>query len=310
MTIYLDMRQSNFLRDLCGARQILRFLLVLLLLLFTSQAVNAAEEDNSITNETLTGGIIHGEGYYLPKSTLIPVTLRTPVDSRINSVGDMVTAQTTEPLMMGAHVVVPARSFLHGHITELKAPGKFHKAPQLSIHFDSLSLPGSTGQRRTVSLDASINASEVLKKAERVNDGATYKSRAKKYGAAGAVVGALALHGVTRSLPQFQVIGVTALSEYGFLAAGALGGALIATSLISKDDVRMEPGTELTVVVDASTLENFAEFHPLSNENIKDLSPEDAYDKFGTIKSEPLAAISGDKVSKNIPEETNPLTSL
>lgn len=278
-----------------------KFLRVLFLVLMFTVSLEpgfAAEEDTSINNDTLTGGIIRADGYFLPKATRIPVTLRTPVDTRVNSVGDMVTAQTTEPLMIGGHVLVPARSFLQGHITELKGPGRFHKAPKLSIQFDTLSLPGSTGERRSVNLTASINASEVLKQAERVNDGANYKSRAKKYGAAGAAVGALALHGATRSIPQFQVMGVTALSQFGYLAGGAIGGALIASSLITKDDLRMEPGTELTVVVDASTLETFAQDHHLSQENIKDLSPEQAYDSYAKMESEPLSALSEDKIEK------------
>jgi hypothetical protein len=279
--------------------KILRVLILLLVFLITSQpAYSAADEDTSITNETLTGGIIREEGYYLPKATQIPVTLRTPIDSRVNSIGDMITAQTTEALMIGGHVVVPARTFLHGHITQLERPGRFHRAPKLDISFDTLSLPGSTGKRRTVNLVASVNTAEVLKNADRVNDGATYKSKAKKYGAAGAAIGALALHGATRSVPPFQVMGVTALSQFGYLAGGAVGGALIASSLIKKDDVRMEPGTEFIVTVDASTLDNFQEQHPLSNDNLKKLSPEDAYDTYGTIKSEPLSALQGDKLEK------------
>jgi hypothetical protein len=276
--------------------KILRVLFILVTVLLTSlPAQAAAEEDTSINNETLTGGIVTNEGYYLPKSTRIPVTLRTPIDTRVNNVGDMITAQTTQDLVIGGHVVVPARSFLHGHITELQAPGRFHKAPKLNISFDSLSLPGSTGKRKSVNLFASINAAEVLKKAEAVNDGASYKSKAKKYGAAGAAIGALALHGATRGVPQFQIMGITALSQFGYLAGGAIGGALIASSLITKDDVRMEPGTELVVMVDATTMDNFEEFHPLSQDNLKDLGPEDAYDTFGTIKSEPLADLTDKK---------------
>jgi hypothetical protein len=279
--------------------KILRVLFLLLAFVITSQpAYSAKDEDSSINNETLTGGIIREEGYYLPKSTHIPVTLRTPIDSRTNNIGDMITAQTTEPLMIGGYVVVPARTFLHGHITQLERPGRFHRAPKLDISFDTLSLPGSTGKRRTVNLVASVNTIEVLKNAERVNNGATYKSKLKTRGVAGAAIGALALHGVTRGVPEFKIMGVTALSQFGYLAGGAIGGALIASSLITKDDVRMEPGTEFIVTVDASTLENFAEFHPLSNDNLKKLSPEEAYDTYGTIKSEPLSALMDKKLQK------------
>ena len=270
--------------------RVLSLVLVIILCLPVS-AADKKEEDTSISNETLTGGIVHADGYYLPKSTLVPVTLRTPIDTRVNNVGDMVTAQTTEDLMIGGHVVVPARSFLHGHITKLSRPGRFNKAANLDLKFDTLSLPGDQGKRRTVNLQASVNTKQVLKKAERVNDGSTYKSRFKKAGALGAAVGGLAVHGATRMLPEYTVFGNTMLSSMGYFVGGALGGAYIASNLIKKDDVRMEPGTELIVTVDATTMEHFEQHHPLSNDNLKDLSPEEAYDTYGTIKSEPLSAL-------------------
>ena len=113
----------------------------------------------------------------------------------------------------------------------------------------------------------------------------------KKAGALGAAVGGLAVHGATRMLPEYTVFGNTMLSGMGYFVGGALGGAYIASNLIKKDDVRMEPGTELIVTVDATTMEHFEQFHPLSNDNLKDLSPEEAYDTYGTIKSEPLSAL-------------------
>lgn len=212
----------------------------------------------------------------------------------------MVTAQTTEDIFVGGHILVPARSFLHGHISELQGPGRFHKAPKVNLVFDSLSLPGSSGQRRRVNISASVNATEVLKKAERVNDASVYKSKVKKYGAAGGLAGGLAVHAATRMIPEYTVFGNTMLSSMGYFAGGALAGAFIASSLISKDDVRMEPGTEFVVTVDRSTMENFQEFHPLSQDNLKNLSPEEAYDTYGIIKSEPLSALDGsaDKLNK------------
>ncbi len=279
---------------------LLRVLFLLVIFIMTSLPAYAEEEDTSVNNETLTGGIIREEGYFLPKATRIPVTLRTPIDSRVSNIGDMVTAQTTEDIFVGGHILVPARSFLHGHITELKGPGRFHKAPTVNLTFDSLSLPGSTGKRRRVNISANVNAVEILKKAERVNQGAVYKSKVKKYGAAGAAVGGIAVHAATRMIPEYTIFGNTMLSSMGYFAGGALAGAFVASSLIKKDDVRLEPGSEFIVTVDRSTMENFKEFHPLSQDNLKDLSPEDAYDTYGTIQSEPLSAIDGseDKLNK------------
>lgn len=262
-------------------------ILFLLFLILVKPALAKEEDDKSINNETLTGGIVANEGYYLAKSTKIPVTLRTPIDTRINSIGDLVTAQTTEPMMIGAHELVPARSFLHGYITHIEGPGRFHKAPSVNISFDTLSLPGTSGKRRKVHLVAEVNPEEVLKQAERVNDGATYKKRLRTYGTAGAAVGALALHGATRNVPSFSVIGITALSDFAYLAGGAIGGAAIAAAVLKKDDIRLEPGTELVVTVNSSTMDNFAQEHPLSNDNIKKLSPEEAYDAYMKLKAEP-----------------------
>ena len=116
----------------------------------------------------------------------------------------------------------------------------------------------------------------------------------------GATGGALALHSVAGSVPSFTVIGITALSDYIYLGAGAIGGAMLAKSFLKKDDLRLEPGPELVVMLDDTTMDAFEAYHPLSHNHTKDLAPEDAYDKFGEIKSLPLNELkSSDKEEKS-----------
>lgn len=264
-------------------------LISLFVLSFTSvSAADKKDEDRSINNDTLTGGIVSEDGYYLPTSAKIPVVLRTPIDTRYNRVHDMITAQVTEDIYIGGHTLVPAKSFLHGHISELKGPGKFHKTPKVSLVFERLSLPGQAGDRRTVRIKASVSADLMKQSASRVNDGKVFKKKARNIGAAGGLAGGLLAHGVTRNIPTWQIFGQTALSDYGYFLGGAVGGAMLATSFMKKDDFRYEPGTELVVTMDATTMEHFEQEHKFSQDHLRDLDPEDAYDNYGEMRSESL----------------------
>jgi len=264
-------------------------MLILLFVIATTPVYGAgkakANEESAINTETLTGGIVHKEGYYLPRGFKIPCSLRTPIDTRVSQVSDLVTVQTTEDILLGDYTVIPANSFLHGYISKLEGPGKFQKKAQVELAFDSLSMPGKDGGRRQVALKGSIKTKEILKAGTSVNDGALYKSRAVKAGILGAAAGTLGAYGIGEA-------GITFLTGKAFLAASGLGGALLAANLISRDDVRLEPGVDLDIILQEPAVELFAEHHPLSHEFNKDLTPEDAYDKYGDMKSEPLQSIT------------------
>ncbi len=255
-------------------------------------AKDKKNDESSINPETLSGGIIRNDGYYLPRGFKIEGELRTPLDTRINRESDMVTMQTTEDIMIGDYTLIPANSFLHGYIKELKAPGKFHKSPKVELAFDSISLPGSVGEkRRYIPIKASVRKVELNQKSQAVqasNQGLSYKKKAMAAGAGGAVAGGTIGWAFTELVEPFGSMGIEVLADRVIMGSMALGGAYLASSMIKKDDMRIEPGTKLQVFLDEPTFESFDELHPLSHNNVKDLSPAEAYDKYNELVSEPL----------------------
>lgn len=246
----------------------MRFLALLLIALLITNpstalaaAKKAAAKTEAVMNtEILSGGVVHNEGVFLPRGLILPIELKTPIDTRISKVGDQITAQITEDVMIGDYTVVPANSFVHGYISELIGPDKKFKAPKVSLEFDTLSLPSTNGARRYVPIKGSVQETQVISKSEEVTDERkSYKAKSKKAKALGALTGALFLHGVTRNIPQFTVIGITAISQYAYLGLGAIGGAALATSLITKDDIRVEPGAQLKIMLNEPTLETMGE---------------------------------------------------
>lgn len=271
---------------------------IILTLVSVQQANSAAKnkEASPINPDTLTGGIVRNDGYYLPRGFKIEGELRTPLDTRINEESDMVTMQTTEDIMIGDYTIIPANSFLHGYIKELKAPGKWHKAAKVELAFETISLPGQSGKRRRhIPIQGRVRKVELNQKSKAVQaseQGLAFKKKAMAAAGAGAAVGGTIGWAFTELVEPFGALAIEGIADRLILGGTALGGAYLASSMIKKDDMRIEPGTKLQVFLDEPTFESFDELHPLSHNNVKDLSPAEAYDKYNELQSESLIPIN------------------
>lgn len=271
-------------------KSILRFISVIMLLILSMPEVSAAKKAgakgaSSLNSETLSGGIIHREGYFLPRGLKIPVELRTPIDTRVNKASDLITVQVMEDVAVGDYVIIPANSFLHGSISKLEGPGRMNKVPKVELDFDTVSVPArEQGQdRQFISIKGSVKEVQMLKSSERVNDsGKTFKQRAKLPGIAGAVGGATTAFYITQSAAPFATFGIAGMLNNIAILGSGFGGFMLATSLLEKDDLRLEPGTKLEVMLDEPTFESFPDKYPLSHElgkSADSASPGEAYDK-------------------------------
>lgn len=271
-------------------------------ILLSSSMAKAAETGTSGLNpETLSAGIVHQDGYYLPKGMQVPISLNTPLDTRLIKEGDQVTAQVTEDILLGDYVIIPANSFVHGYISEFKGPGNWGKDPKLEIQFDTISLPSGT-DRRFVKIKASVKEVALQRNSTPVTDSKmTYKTKKKIFGATAGVGGAIAGYGVIEFVRPFASYGIGGMLDNVFILGSGLTGAYLATKMITKDDMRIESGTRLAMIMDAPALETFAEAHALSHNLTKDLSGEEeelqtavnddpglAYDRIGSLESIPL----------------------
>ena len=250
----------------------------------------AAEKGSvSLNAETLSAGAMQKEAIYLPRGLEISCVLRTPIDTRMSKQGDLITVQISQDILLGEYPVIPANSFLHGYISYLKGPGKFHKTPEVDISFNSISIPGEDGARRYAPVKGRIHHKAVLASAERVNDnGASFKKRMMAPAALGAASVGAGTWWATTAWSPFATFGIEGILNNLLIGSSMVGGAMLATSLIDKDDIRIEAGTDLKVLLDGVTMEAFQEEHPMSHNQLKDMAPADAYDRYDEMRSLPL----------------------
>lgn len=258
----------------------------------TALAASKAKSDTEslINASTLSGGVIHNEGYFLPRGLIIPCELRTPIDSRLAQVGDIVTVQTMADLFVGDYNIIPAQSFLHGYISKFDGPGRFYKNPKVEITFDAVSMPGEHG-RRDLFIQGKVNARQLVSKSKRVNDNTKpYKSRAKKASLVGAATGFSGGFAFTSLAAPYETFGISGLLTNLTLLGATATGAIIGAGLIERDDVRIESGTPLEIILEEPTLNLSA----LSKRNLKadpdpnhdePQTPTETYDRFSELKS-------------------------
>ncbi len=246
-------------------------------------AASKAKGTSPITSEILSGGVVHNEGYYLPRGLKIPVELRTPLDTRINIIGDEVTAQVTEDVLIGDYVIIPANSFIHGAVTQLEPPGKWQKRPKLGINFDTLSLPGKPGEeRRHISINGYISSNQVITKSERVNDDKLFKAQTKKPALLAGVLGPAVI---------YATMGTAGMLAKTLMLGTGVGGVYLATSMFVKDDIRVEAGTALQVLLGEPTIESFPKGHTLAYDTNRNLDVK--LEEAGVLK-QPLKTAGAD----------------
>lgn len=180
--------------------------------------------------------------WVIPAGTRIPLQLRQPISTKGAKAGDPIYAQTTFPIVVNAHMAVPAGTWVQGVVDTVKRAGRLKGTAELQFHLTNLiyangytldiaaaidQVPGDTGttmrEPGTVKHD-----SEKGKDLDRVGDAAS------KGGQIGALAGAAA-H------PSMRGFGVGGLS-------GIAAGTLIA--LLSRgSDVTFPSGTAVEIAL-------------------------------------------------------------
>jgi type IV secretion system protein VirB10 len=79
--------------------------------------------------------------YVVDSGTHIALALISSVSSKSSSAGDRIYLQTAFPIVNGNHIVIPTGSYVAGTVTEVKRPGRVKGRGQLSVRFDSITLP-------------------------------------------------------------------------------------------------------------------------------------------------------------------------
>ena len=163
----------------------------------------------------------------VPQGTEVQVTLSTPVGSETSQVGDSLTATTTNDIVVGGRVAIPAGSIVRGRVAEV-APGTkgmhiSEKGGAVVLSFDKVTTP--RGDSEALSASLTRMASSTGKTAGIIGGSA----------AGGALLGKI-LGGGTKDAAIGAVVGGGIGTA---IAAGTKGKAL-----------KIPAGTELTLTLD------------------------------------------------------------
>jgi hypothetical protein len=79
--------------------------------------------------------------YVVSAGTRIPLVLVNSVSTKNSREGDRVYLQTSFPIAVDSHIVIPEGSYVTGTITQIKRAGRVKGRAELYVRFDTLMLP-------------------------------------------------------------------------------------------------------------------------------------------------------------------------
>jgi hypothetical protein len=174
----------------------------------------------------------------IPAGTKIPVSLRNTISTKGNHPGDPVYAQSTFPVVIDEHIVVPAGTYVQGRIGSIKPAGRIKGRAEVLMHFTTLIYPSGY----TVVLPGSLeNAPGVDKSKVKDKEGTIQAD-----GNGGKTAATIA-----QPAAEGAVIGAVTRGGEGALVGAGLGGAVgtAIAALSHGNEVKMGPGTTLEVVL-------------------------------------------------------------
>jgi type IV secretion system protein VirB10 len=176
--------------------------------------------------------------------TRILLNMINSVSTKQAAVGDRLYLETAFPVMVNGHIVIPQGSWVTGTVTEVKRPGRVKGRGELSVRFDSLTLPnGISRDFRAPPASVDPRTGDKLNHEKNSVEGPGDKANDTKTVAettlAGAGLGA-AIGSATHSVGKGVGIG----------AGAGLATGLIATMLTRGPDATLDRGTNVEMVLD------------------------------------------------------------
>ncbi len=172
----------------------------------------------------------------VPAGTTIPISLSNRVSTKNAKDGDGIYGKTIFPITVNNQIVIPEGSSVRGKVVEVHQPGRVKGKAELTLSFQTIILPSGT----TLPLYSSLGG--VGGTGDRKGE-ATIEGESTKGKDAGSVATSAGTGGL---------IGVIAGGRRGG-AIGAAGGAAtgaIGVLLSRGQDLVLEPGTTLEIVLD------------------------------------------------------------
>jgi hypothetical protein len=174
----------------------------------------------------------------IPEGTRIPVMLKNAISTKSSRVGDPIYAQSTFPVVVNDHIVVPAGTYVQGKISQIKPAGHLKGHAEVLVHFTTLIYPSGY----TVILPGAIEDAPGVDKSYVKDKEGTIQGDSDKAKTAATIAAPAAEGGL---------IGAVTHGGEGALVGAGIGGAIGTTiaALSHGNEVRMGPGTTLEVVL-------------------------------------------------------------
>lgn len=177
----------------------------------------------------------------LPPQTLVALSLQTALNSRLNEVGDQVSAVLKESVRdrEGRVVIVRGTEFT-GRVTLVQPAGRFQKEAKMTVVFDRVHLPYGEETIATIvtAIDDLANEHKLKSKDNegKVGGGHSDRRTTENLGRGATAGGVSGLVGVLAGVGGAGMVA-------GAIIVGAVGGVL----LTKGNDIRLAPGTILRI---------------------------------------------------------------
>ncbi len=111
-----------------------------------STALTPGQSQPQVTSGSAAGSSESGAALQsitvtVPSGKKIPLILKQGITTKNAQVGDPVYAQTSIPIAINNHIVIPAGTFVEGEITWVQRPGRVKVRGQLLINLNSMMFP-------------------------------------------------------------------------------------------------------------------------------------------------------------------------
>jgi type IV secretion system protein VirB10 len=179
------------------------------------------------------------ETWVLPRNTRIPVVLKHAISTKSAKPGDPIYAQTTFPVVIDEHVMVPAGTYVQGTVAQVTRPGRIKGRAEILFHFTTLIYPNGY----TVSLPGAVDQIPGQEHSRMKGEEGTVQQEGEK-GKDAKTIGEGA--GIGAGVGSIAGGGLKGAAIGG--AGGAAVGTLV-TLLTRGSDLRIEQGTAVDMIL-------------------------------------------------------------
>ncbi len=184
--------------------------------------------------------------FLVPAGTRVLLELRSSLNTKSAKPGDGVYLNSTFPVVVGNHVLIPAGVYVQGVVDSVVRPGRIHGNAQLNMHFTSMIFPNGS----VVEIPGRVNSLPGAQNQAVTGQEGTIEQQG------GSNKGHNAAEAAKIAVPTGATIGSIGGLEGGHPMAGGLEGAgagLAAAGIIAlfthKADISIAAGSQVEMVI-------------------------------------------------------------